>query len=187
MGKEFLKKVIAVQQKLKAPKGQRNNYGNYSYRSCEDILEAVKPLLKESELYLSLSDEIVNIGNRFYVKSTVTISDGENSISNVAYAREAESRKGYDESQITGSASSYARKYALNGLFAIDDTKDADTLNNSADYTQQNDGAEQAIQAVNKATSIEALQKVWNDNPTLQKSRKFIQAVNARKSTLKTA
>ena len=116
-----------VQYKLKAPKGQVNSFGHYNYRSCEDILEAVKPLLHEAGLTLTLSDDVVAVGNRIYVRATATVSDGTESVSNTAYAREAESKKGMDDSQVTGTASSYARKYALNGLFCIDDTRDADT------------------------------------------------------------
>ena len=120
-------KLLAIQVELKAPKGQYNSFGKYNYRSCEDILEAVKPLLKKNKCMLTVGDEIVNIGDRYYIKATATISDGEGSVTNTAYAREAESKSGMDASQITGTASSYARKYALNGLFLIDDTKDADT------------------------------------------------------------
>lgn len=125
----LIEKIIKVQSTLKAPKNQRNNFGNYNYRSCEDILEAVKPLLAENGLILTISDEMVMLGNRFYVKAEATITDGENKITNSAYAREEETKKGMDASQITGAASSYARKYALNGLFCIDDTKDADATN----------------------------------------------------------
>ena len=127
--KEILTKLIALQTELKAPKNQFNKFGNYKYRSCEDILEAVKPLLKKQGCSLIIADTLENIGNRYYIKATVTVYDtatGEN-VSNSAYAREEESKKGMDGSQITGTASSYARKYALNGLFLIDDTKDADT------------------------------------------------------------
>lgn len=116
-----------IQNNLNAPKSQYNSFGKYAYRSCEDILSAVKPLLAEYKLTLVLSDGIVRVGDRYYVEAKATISDGENSISNTAYAREDDSKKGMDGSQVTGAASSYARKYALNGLFAIDDTKDADT------------------------------------------------------------
>ncbi|QCD52835.1 ERF family protein [Campylobacter sp. RM16192] len=118
-----------IQCELKAPRGQFNKFGGYAYRSCEDILEALKTLLEKYEAVVTVSDEIVNIGNRFYVKATATIKtkDGETSVT--AYAREADTKKGMDEAQITGAASSYARKYALNGLFAIDDTKDADATN----------------------------------------------------------
>ena len=124
-------KLIALQSQLKAPKSQYNKFGNYSYRNVEDILEALKPLLKEQELTLTISDSIEAVGNRVYVKATATVTDGENSISVDSYARESETRKGMDDSQLTGSTSSYARKYALNGLFLIDDTKDADGMDNS--------------------------------------------------------
>lgn len=127
-------KLLNIQSELKAPKNQHNNFGNYDYRSCEDILEAVKPLCKENKVVLNISDEIVMIGQRYYVKATATLVDLENTkddciqtIENVAYAREEEQKKGMDGSQVTGASSSYARKYALNGLFCIDDTKDADT------------------------------------------------------------
>ena len=125
---KITEQLRAVQMALKAPKGQHNKFGNYDYRSCEDILEAVKPLLQEQQLTLWLDDSVVNVGDRIYVKATATIKseDGEQ-VENHAYAREAETKKGMDDSQITGTASSYARKYALNGLFLIDDTKDADT------------------------------------------------------------
>lgn len=122
-------KLMNIQSELKAPKDQRNRFGNYNYRSCEDILEAVKPLLAKHQAALTISDSIELIGARFYVKATaklVDVVDGT-MIENTAYARESESKKGMDDSQLTGATSSYARKYCLNGLFAIDDTKDADT------------------------------------------------------------
>ena len=118
------KRLAEIQQKLKAPKNQKNNFGNYNYRSCEDIVEAVKPLL--GELSLVISDSIELIGDRYYVKATGKLSDGENTIEASAYARESANKKGMDDAQLTGSCSSYARKYMLNGMFAIDDTKDAD-------------------------------------------------------------
>lgn len=122
-------KLTTIQLDLKAPKSKRNNFGNYNYRSCEDILEAVKPLLAANMCSLTLDDDVLCIGDRVYVKATATLTDHAEgaTISTHAFAREAETKKGMDESQITGTASSYARKYALNGLFAIDDTKDADT------------------------------------------------------------
>lgn len=125
----FMKRVSMVQCKLKAPKGQTNNFGKYNYRSCEDILEAVKPLLSECGLVLTVGDEMVQIGDRFYIKATASLFDteGDGNIQNVAYAREPAEKKGMDASQVTGATSSYARKYALNGLLCIDDTKDADT------------------------------------------------------------
>ena len=117
-----------IQKELKAPKGQFNKFGNYKYRSCEDILEAVKPSL--GNCCLTISDDIVLIGDRYYIKATARLAlSNEDFIENSAFAREAFDKKGMDESQITGASSSYARKYALNGLFAIDDTKDADATN----------------------------------------------------------
>ena len=118
---------MKVQSELKAAKNQRNTFGKYNYRSCEDILEAVKPLLKENQLTLVITDSIKLIGERYYVEAKATVYGDVEPISSTGLAREAESKKGMDASQVTGSASSYARKYALNGLFAIDDAKDADT------------------------------------------------------------
>ena len=127
----IFEKLQIIQSKLKAPKSQRNNFGNYNYRNCEDILEAVKPLLEEVKAAIKITDEVVLIGERYYIKATVEFINAENgeSIENSAFAREEETKKGMDGSQITGASSSYARKYALNGLFAIDDTKDSDTTN----------------------------------------------------------
>lgn len=126
-------KLAAVQKVLKAPKSQYNSFGKYAYRSCEDILEAAKPLCIENGLVLTISDEIIEVGGRIYVKATATVADAqiesEGVISVTGFAREPEDKKGMDSSQITGAASSYARKYALNGLFSIDDTKDADATN----------------------------------------------------------
>lgn len=130
-------RVGDIQHKLKAPKGQYNSFGKYNYRSCEDILEGVKPLLKEHNLALLIDDEIVQIGERYYVKATAKITDGREIVSATAYARELDTKKGMDESQITGATSSYARKYALNALLCIDDTKDADTMDNSKKPVQQ--------------------------------------------------
>ena len=142
--KTFIERVIAVQSQLKAPKNQRNDFGGFNYRSCEDILEAVKPLLKAEGLCLTITDDIVMLGDRYYVKATATLTDGERSLPNQAFAREPEERAKMDGSQVTGSASSYARKYALNGLFAIDDTKDADALNNGKEYTATSKGSGKA-------------------------------------------
>lgn len=129
MGNKIITKLATIQKELKAPKNQFNKFGNYKYRSCEDILESLKGLLKKTKTSLKISDELVLLGDRFYVKATATLYDleSEEKIENTAYAREEETKKGMDGSQITGTASSYARKYALNGLFLIDDTKDADT------------------------------------------------------------
>jgi len=134
---EFIEKIVAIQSELKAPKGQYNSFGKYNYRSCEDILEGVKPLLTKHGLVLTIQDSIDLIGDRFYVKATATITDGKEQLSTEAYARESADKKGMDASQVTGATSSYARKYALNGLLAIDDTKDADTMDNSKKPVQQ--------------------------------------------------
>lgn len=123
-------KLSNIQNTLKAPKLNKNSFGNYKYRSCEDILEAVKPLCKENNVVLILRDNLVSLDGRFYIEAVATLYDLEvcgEQISNTAYAREEEAKKGMDASQVTGTSSSYARKYALNGLFNIDDTKDADT------------------------------------------------------------
>lgn len=152
-------KLMAVQAELKAPKGQRNSFGNYNYRSCEDIMEAVKPLLQKHEAALVVGDTIELIGTRFYVKSSakfIDVADGTE-IENTAYAREEDSKKGMDAAQVTGAASSYARKYCLNGLFDIDDTKDADT---DEYQKQQSKGSEKPAQkpaekAENKYVRIE--------------------------------
>ena len=150
-------KLATVQRHLKAPKGQRNSFGKYNYRSCEDIVEAAKPVMADVECSLTLSDEIVEVGGRVYVKATATLHNAStdlvgaiNEISVTGFAREAAQKKGMDDSQITGAASSYARKYALNGLFAIDDTKDADT--DSYKHQQQNSKPE----PVNAATTNSA-------------------------------
>lgn len=124
--------LVQIQAELKVPKGQYNNFGGFRYRSCEDIVESVKPILFKYDSFLKLSDEIVEVGGRIYVKATATIYCGSKEYTATGYAREQESKKGMDESQITGTASSYARKYALGGLLAIDDTKDADTMDNGS-------------------------------------------------------
>jgi len=138
-------KLISIQTELKAPKGQYNNFGKYSYRSAEDILEAVKPLNAKQNLLLTLTDEPILVGDWHYIKATATLTDGDDTLKVTAYARESLNKKGMDDSQITGTASSYARKYALNGMYLIDDTKDADTdeyqynQTNNKQQSQQND------------------------------------------------
>jgi len=145
-------KLMNIQQELKAPKGQRNSFGNYNYRSCEDILESVKPILSKYKCVLTISDELVNIGERYYIKAQATLADVEDQdmVSNIAYARESLEKKGMDDSQITGATSSYARKYALNGLFAIDDTKDADT----DEYHKQTNKTEKTKKDTNREKLI---------------------------------
>jgi hypothetical protein len=124
-----MKELVHIQNELKAPKSQFNKFGGYKYRNAEDILEAVKPLLFKHSCTLTISDDMVIVGDRIYVKATALLSNGTDSISVSAFAREPETQKGMSDSQITGASSSYARKYALNGMFAIDDTKDADETN----------------------------------------------------------
>lgn len=149
-------KLMIIQSKLIAPKGQYNNFGKYKYRSCEDILEAAKPLLKEVKATLIISDDLEQIGDRYYIRATAALYDTESPygfVENHAYAREEESKKGMDGSQITGTASSYARKYALNGLFAIDDTKDSDATNDhdKARYSKPQSAPVQSEKKVTEA------------------------------------
>lgn len=146
-------KLSQIQQKLAAPKNQYNKFGEYYYRSCEDILEGLKPFLKELNVALTLTDEMVMIGERYYIKATATLfnCEGDDKVQNVAYARETESRPKMDVSQITGSASSYARKYALNGLFCIDDVKDEDAKDNSQKETEKPKQSEVKQEEVEKA------------------------------------
>ena len=153
---ELLKSLKKLQINLKVPKEQRNNFGKYNYRSCEDILEEVKKVLdKENDCTLFLQDELVMLGGRFYVRAIATYTNGKENISVSAYAREEEEKKGMDGSQITGSASSYARKYALNGLLLIDDTKDAD-FTNTGQKTQPN-----ILQKTQEKTKIQLNEKQW--------------------------
>ena len=165
--KEINIKLMNIQQELKAPKGQYNDFGKYAYRSCEDILEAVKPLLKKEKVVLTISDELQYIGNRYYIKATATLIDIESdaTISNSAYAREEETKKGMDGSQITGSSSSYARKYALNGLFGIDDNKDSDTTNiQSKEEKEDKKASPKQIELIQKYYQGENLTKLLEVN-----------------------
>lgn len=157
---DFYKKLMRIQSDLKAPKGQKNAFGGYKYRSCEDILEAVKPLLRREEMILIISDEIVSVEGRVYIKATATVSDGVTFMKAEALAREADTKKGMDPSQVTGATSSYARKYALNGLFCIDDTKDADT----DAYTKQTQEKEQKKPDFGNASKPEP-QQTESDQP----------------------
>lgn len=192
-----MKELIEIQSRLNAPKNLYNSFGKYKYRSAEGILEAVKPLLKELGCQLTISDEVVFLGNRFYIKATATLTNGNEKETTSAYAREDEQKKGMDGSQITGTASSYARKYALNGLFCIDDSKDADT----DEYQKQQEGKkakatetklpdgmqpvmsllERAQKDVDAADTKEALLAVWDRYKTLQTDPTFSKAMSARK------
>lgn len=161
----IMEKLTEIQRNLKAPKGQYNTFGKYNYRSCEDILEAVKPLLNGCQL--TLSDAIIEVGGRYYVEATAKISDGENEVSVTAYAREQETKKGMDESQITGSASSYARKYALNGLFLIDDTKDADAMDNTKKESNGKDAEKKHNAGEMTIKQWNAIKKIGHDTEEL--------------------
>lgn len=158
-----MKELITIQSELKAPKTQTNRFGNYKYRKAEDILEAVKPLLKKESCTLVISDDIVMVGNRIYVKAVATIKNAKGDTeTSVGWAREEETKKGMDASQVTGASSSYARKYALNGLFAIDDNQDSDTTNvGSSSGTVQNKPV-QVAQPTDRLT--EALGYISNCN-----------------------
>ena len=138
-------KLMSVQSDLKAPKGQYNSFGKYKYRSCEDVLEALKPLLKKNGLILTISDDIKMIGERYYIQANVCLTDVEtgDNMHTFAYAREEESKKGMDGSQVTGASSSYARKYALNGMFCIDDNKDFDDPANEGSKSKQDQAKQQ--------------------------------------------
>ena len=156
--------LMNVQAELKAPKNQKNTFGKYNYRSAEDIIEAVKPLLKDNGLFLNMSDDVVLIGERYYIRATVKVVDivtGE-SVSASAMAREAAVKKGMDDSQVTGTASSYARKYALNGLFAIDDNKDPDTNEYARQTSQNGAGARPKQQAYFASTADEMRRKAMH-------------------------
>lgn len=194
-----MKELIEIQSELKAPKNQRNTFGNYNYRSAEDILEAVKPLLKKHSCHLTISDEMVQLGDRFYVKASALLekNDGSNGITVTAYAREEESKKGMDSSQITGATSSYARKYALNGLFCIDDTKDADFTNTHGKEEQPKpktvkapakaeieSDMKQAKEAIEKCKSGEDLMVVWNTFKSLQGVSEFKKILGDAKKRL---
>jgi hypothetical protein len=174
--------LAAIQAELKAPKGNFNSFGKYKYRSCEDIVEAVKPLLADHRCHLILSDEMVAVLDRVYVKATATIYKGTEVIGqSTAFAREALDKKGMDDSQITGTASSYARKYALNGLLAIDDTKDADTDEHTAQRnTPVKTSAVDPIlsQMLHSCTNIDELRAAWNSmTPDQRKAHGDVLAV----------
>lgn len=154
-------KLSAIQSELKAPKSQYNSFGKYNYRNCEDILEAVKPLCAKYKAVSVMGDEVIQIGERYYIKSTARLIDLESDgvVENTAYAREEAEKKGMDGSQVTGASSSYARKYALNGLFAIDDTKDSDTTNNGQTAPREATKAEKKVQPVEKNEEFKRLTK----------------------------
>lgn len=168
-------KLLAIQTKLKAPKGQYNSFGKYSYRSAEDILEAVKPLNSEQGVLLTITDEIKEIGGRVYVLATATVSDGTDTLQVSAFAREPENKKGMDESQITGATSSYARKYALNGLYAIDDNKDADT----DEHKQQQENAPKKQQTQKQQQKQQQQEKGFTEQELHELVEKYVRNIEA--------
>jgi hypothetical protein len=190
--KTLISKIVAIQGELKAPKNQYNSFGKYKYRSCEDILEALKPLLVKEGLLLTITDDIVMVGDRVYVKATVSVTDGEHTATNCAFAREEDTKKGMDGSQVTGASSSYARKYALNGMFCIDDTKDADATNthgkgNAEKPTDDNPLLDMALSDVRNAKTKKELLAVYESYQALQTNAKFTSACTTRKEQLKSA
>ena len=194
-----MKELIAIQSELKAPKSQFNKFGGYKYRKAEDILEAVKPLLNEQKCTLTITDDIVMVGNRIYVKATATIKNEKGECeTTTGWAREEETKKGMDASQITGASSSYARKYALNGLFAIDDNADSDTTNDGQhqEAQQQTQTQQPAAQQYHPSDLNEGLgylsRCVSKDNllwviqhyQPLCSNAQFIQAVSSKRKEL---
>ena len=163
-------KLMTIQSTLKAPKGQFNSFGKYKYRSCEDILESVKPLLSKHDCALVITDDIVMLGDRIYVKATAKLISGSEQVESSAFAREEDAKKGMDSSQVTGAASSYARKYALNGLFCIDDTKDSDATNNGHQETSERD---KAVKEAKASTTMKELEAVWNKYTSLKTDAAF--------------
>lgn len=195
--KNITQKLIKVQSELKAPKGQKNTFGNYNYRSAEDILEAVKPLLSEQGLLMTITDIIEQIGERYYIQAKVILTDGEDTVEVTGYARESLNKKGMDDSQITGTASSYARKYAMNGLFLIDDTKDSDSNENrterenrakkadveaerekQAKIAKLNDQYERALKAANDNEAPTELLTKWNKLPKTAALKEIAEWIN---------
>jgi len=188
-----MKELIEIQSELNAPKGQYNTFGKYYYRSCEDILAAVKPILKKNNCTLVLSDEMIAVGNRIYVKATAYLTNGSGEkVTTTAFAREEESKKGMDASQVTGSASSYARKYALNGLFAIDDVKDSDNAQEQAksqtqdseELTQEQIFKDYAKPQIDQALTKEDLTRIYNGYPVLHTMSEFMEALTAKRKAL---
>lgn len=197
-----MKELITIQSNLKAPKSQFNRFGNYKYRKAEDILEAVKPLLAEQGCTLIITDDIVMVGNRIYVKATATIKNSKNETeTTTGFAREEETKKGMDGSQITGASSSYARKYALNGLFAIDDSQDSDTTN-VGEHQQAQQGGQptaqpaataqkynpndlnEALGYVQQCKNKDQLEWVFKTYAPLNTNPQFMQSLSAKRKEL---
>lgn len=197
-----MKELITIQSELKAPKSQFNKFGGYKYRKAEDILEAVKPLLAKQKCTLTITDDVVLIGNRIYVKATATIKNEKGECeTTTGWAREEETKKGMDGSQITGASSSYARKYALNGLFAIDDNADSDTTNTgqqdnthhlaaqqTAQTQQQSqyhpDNLAEALEMVKRCVNRDNIKWVMSTYMPLNSNAQFMQALSAKRKEL---
>lgn len=185
--KDFL---AQIQAEIKAPKGQFNSFGKYKYRSCEDILEAVKPIIHPLGFALIIEDEIVLIGDRYYVKATSSLSNGTILYTATGYAREDLEKKGMDACQVTGSASSYARKYSLNGLFAIDDTKDSDATNECKELptkptvTPPQKELVDAINEISNAKTLDEVKAIWLSFNKFQSNQNFLNAKEAQKIKL---
>lgn len=197
-----MKELITIQSTLKAPKSQFNAFGNYKYRKVEDILEAVKPIMSNLGCTLVMTDDIEMVGNRIYVKATATLKNSKGEIEiTTGYAREEETKKGMDGSQITGAASSYARKYALNGLFAIDDNADSDTINTGNQQSQQKvkssnhapvasdpqyhpNDINEAIQIVSRCVNKDNLVWVMQTYQPLMSNAQFMQALSVKRKEL---
>ena len=177
-----MKRVIAIQQELKAPKGQHNSFGNYNYRSCEDIVEAVKPLLAKQKLYLNISDCMVQVWERYYIEATAKIFDEEwkELIYSVGYAREEETKKGMDSSQITWSSSSYARKYALCWLFWIDDWIDSDKTNKGEDKKAEK---KEEKDITKEWPFVDKNELPWFNKPDMEKLRWEVEWVKEKQSS----
>ena len=175
-----MKEINIIQSKLNAPKDLKNDFGKYFYRSCESILRALKPLLEETKCTLTITDDVVQIGERFYVKATATLKNESGGIETAsAFAREPINKKGMDDSQVTGATSSYARKYALNGLFAIDDSRDSDVTNvgdSASGGKADNKTLSAAIKELGKAKNEAELQAAWFKYPQFANDQNFIAA-----------
>lgn len=183
-----MEELRIIQQKLKAPKGQYNSFGKYAYRSCEDIFAAAKPLAHENECSLFTSEEVVLIGDRIYIKSTATLTNKDGvSVSASSYAREEETKKGMDAAQITGATISYARKFALGGLFGIDDTKDADALNVNRAYTSNNNTLKKLKAEIENAQTVQSLTEIYKANPEMHSDQSFMTALTERKKAVENA
>lgn len=181
-------RLLYIQQHLNAPKDLQNKFGGYNYRSCESILQAVKPLLQETNTTILFEDNIEQIGSRIYIKSTAILSDGAQHISVTSYAREDEAKKGMDGAQLSGATSSYARKYALNALFAIDDNKDSDSTNKHK--TDKESLTQEALSEIASAPSVGAVKAVYKkylsmDATLCSKNGRIYKAVVARGEELK--